>query len=60
MKPEEIGRMVAAQTGSLLALAKMVGVKVHYVKPHGALGNLAAADSAVAASIAEAVRQIDP
>lgn len=52
MAPEEIGRMVAAQVGALRAVAELAGVTVRYVKPHGALGNLAAADGDVAAEIA--------
>lgn len=59
MRPEEIGRMVAAQTGALSALAALAGTKVRFVKPHGALGNLAAADADVAKAIAEAVRGVD-
>ncbi|TDT77088.1 UPF0271 protein [Litoreibacter halocynthiae] len=60
MPTVEIGRMVAAQIGALQALAKMAGTKVTYVKPHGALGNLAAADRGVADAIVSAVAQIDP
>ena len=60
MPTVEIGRMVAAQVGALQALAKMAGTKVTYVKPHGALGNLAAADRGVADAIVSAVAQIDP
>jgi len=59
MEPDEIGRMVAAQIGSLQALAAMAGTSVRYVKPHGALGNLAARDSVVARAIVDAVAQID-
>ncbi|MDD9743326.1 MAG: 5-oxoprolinase subunit PxpA [Marinovum algicola] len=59
MPPEEIGRMVAAQIGALMAVARLVPVTVRYVKPHGALGNLAARDIDVARAIAAAVRQID-
>ncbi|WP_281859087.1 LamB/YcsF family protein, partial [Litoreibacter halocynthiae] len=59
MPTVEIGRMVAAQIGALQALAKMAGTKVTYVKPHGALGNLAAADRGVADAIVSAVAQID-
>ena len=55
MPPAEIGRMVAAQVGALSALAQMAGTAVRYVKPHGALGNLAAADAEVARAIAAAV-----
>jgi UPF0271 protein len=55
MHPDEIGRMVAAQVGALQGVAALAGVKVRYVKPHGALGNLAAADPAVARAIVAAV-----
>lgn len=60
MTPAEIGRMVAAQIGALQAMAAMAGTTVSYVKPHGALGNLAAADAAVAGAIVEAVQAISP
>ena len=55
MAMAEITRMVVAQTGALLALAALAGTPVRYVKPHGALANLAAADAAVAAAICDAV-----
>lgn len=60
MSPAEVGRMVAAQVGALGALAKLAGTKVRYVKPHGALGNLAAAEETVAEAIVSAVKGIDP
>lgn len=60
MQPAEIGRMVAAQVGALMALAGLAGSTVRYVKPHGALGNLAAADAVVATAIVSAVKAIDP
>lgn len=60
MQPVEIGRMVAAQIGALMAMASLAGSKVRYVKPHGALGNLAAADVVVAQAIIAAVKAIDP
>lgn len=60
MVPAEIGRMVVAQTGALAALAQLAGTEVRYVKPHGALGNLAAADSQVADAIAAAVGALSP
>lgn len=55
MEPVQIGRMVLAQTGSLMALARAAGTEIAYVKPHGALGNLAADDRAVAEAIVAAV-----
>ena len=60
MTPEEIGRMCAAQIGALMGIAAQVGVPVAYVKPHGALANLAARDRSVADAIAHAVKLIDP
>ncbi|MEM7547681.1 MAG: 5-oxoprolinase subunit PxpA [Pseudomonadota bacterium] len=60
MPPVEIGRMVAAQIGALQALAAMAGTRVTYVKLHGALGNLAAADTEVAEAIVAAIRDVDP
>jgi UPF0271 protein len=59
MQHGELARMVTAQVGALMALARLAGTEVRYVKPHGALGNLAAADGAVAAAIAAAVQAID-
>ena len=60
MAPAEIGRMVVAQTGALSALAQLAGTEIRYVKPHGALGNLAAADARVADAIAAAVGVLSP
>lgn len=60
MAPDEIGRMVVAQTGTLVAMARLAGTTVRYVKPHGALGNLAAADATVASAIVAAVQAMDP
>lgn len=60
MTPAEIGRMCAAQIGSLMGVARQVGIPVDYVKPHGALANLAARDPEVADVIARTVQNIDP
>lgn len=60
MEPDQIGRMVAAQIGALVALATFVPVPVVYVKPHGALSNLASQDADVAQAIVAAVRRVDP
>ncbi len=55
MTPGQIGRMVAAQVGTLMGVAALAGVAVRYVKPHGALANLAADRRDVADAIAAAV-----
>lgn len=60
MRPDEAGRMVVAQVGALMALARLAGTQVSYVKPHGALGNLAAADATVAAALVSAIKALDP
>lgn len=59
MTPAEVGRMCAAQIGALIGIAAQAGVTVTYVKPHGALGNLAARDRDVADAIVAAVQKID-
>ena len=60
MSPLETGRLVAAQIGALVAVAALAGAHVSYVKPHGALANLAARDIDVASAIADAIVKIDP
>lgn len=56
MAPAEVGRMVAAQIGALVGIAALAGAEVRYVKPHGALSNLASDDRAVADAIVAAVK----
>jgi UPF0271 protein len=60
MQPDQIGRMVAAQVGALAAIARLAGTQVSYVKLHGALGNLAAADMTVATAIVSVLKSMDP
>lgn len=55
MSPAEITRMVAAQVGALMGVAALSGARVGYVKAHGALANLAAAQRPVADAVAAAV-----
>ncbi|MEL6645213.1 MAG: 5-oxoprolinase subunit PxpA [Pseudomonadota bacterium] len=59
MTTDAIARMCAAQIGALIGVAAQAGVPVRYVKPHGALANLAARDRSVADAIAGAVKAID-
>lgn len=56
MTPPEIGRLVGAQVGALAGVAALAGARLRYVKPHGALANLAADRRDVSESIVEAVR----
>ncbi|EAQ12720.1 UPF0271 protein [Maritimibacter alkaliphilus HTCC2654] len=60
MAPGEVTRMVTAQIGALVGMAGLAGTKVAYVKPHGALANLAGRDEEVAEAIADAVASFDP
>ncbi|MET0375280.1 MAG: 5-oxoprolinase subunit PxpA [Rhizorhabdus sp.] len=57
--PAEIERFVAAQIGALVAVGALAGHRVSYVKPHGALANVATEDRAVAEAILRAVRAVD-
>lgn len=59
MSPPEIARMIAAQIGALQGVAALAGAEVSYVKLHGALANLAAADETVAATLAEALAEMN-
>lgn len=59
MASEALAASVAAQIGALRAVALEAGAPLRHVKPHGALYNVAASDSAVAAAIADGVARID-
>jgi UPF0271 protein len=56
--PDEIQRFCVAQIGSLMAMARLAGTEVTYVKPHGALANVAADDTAVADAIARGIAAV--
>jgi UPF0271 protein len=56
--PEEAQRFCTAQIGSLIAMASLAGTQVRYVKPHGALNNVAAEDPALAEALALGVRAV--
>jgi UPF0271 protein len=55
--PQEAEALVLYQIGALAAFAKAEGVELRHVKPHGALYNQAARDTALAESIARAVKR---
>ncbi|ODU90849.1 MAG: lactam utilization protein LamB [Thiobacillus sp. 65-69] len=57
--PADIRAWVVEQTEALAEQALRRGLRLAHVKPHGALYNVAACDSAVAQAIAEAVVAID-
>ncbi|WP_206830699.1 LamB/YcsF family protein [Alicyclobacillus fructus] len=57
---DEIHAFVLYQLGALAAFARAQGVRLHHVKPHGALYNRAAVDRAAARAICRAVAEFDP
>ncbi|TVR07829.1 MAG: 5-oxoprolinase subunit PxpA [Salinarimonadaceae bacterium] len=57
---DELEKQVAYQIGALQACAALAGHRVTYVKTHGALGNMAAADDATALAIGRAIKGVDP
>jgi 5-oxoprolinase (ATP-hydrolysing) subunit A len=58
--PAELTADVVYQLGALDGIARSVGTRVRFVKPHGALYNAAAADPGVARSVVEALVAFDP
>ena len=59
MTAPDLRASLIVQIGAILAAARVVGVPVRHVKPHGALSNRAATDPAIATTIAEAIRDVD-
>lgn len=57
---EELFADVVYQLGALRAAAKAAGTRVRYVKPHGALYNVAVRDADQAVAIAAACKAVDP
>lgn len=60
LSTRELAAVVTYQVGALMAIAQAQGQRVSHVKPHGAMNNMACEDAAMAATIAGAVKAIDP
>lgn len=60
LSKDEIRALVRTQVDRIRAIADDERVRLHHVKPHGALYNLSAREPDVARAIAEAVHGIDP
>jgi 5-oxoprolinase (ATP-hydrolysing) subunit A len=60
MTSADLRASLIAQVGAVQAAARVVGATVRHVKPHGALYNRSATDPVIAATIAEAIRDLDP
>ena len=60
VRPGELKDYVTYQLGALTAFARALGVRLHHVKPHGALYMMALDDEAMSRAIVEAVEEQDP
>ena len=59
MREQEVEDLVAYQIGALAGVARSEEARLHHVKPHGALYNMAAHDRALADAFARAVVAVD-
>jgi UPF0271 protein len=60
MPNAEIEAHVLYQLGALEGLARRAGHRITHINPHGALGNLASSDPAIAGAVAAATMAFDP
>jgi UPF0271 protein len=60
LPPEELAASLSAQIGLVIEIAAREGARVRHVKPHGALYNMAARDTTLAATVARSVYVVDP
>lgn len=60
VSPAEAYAMVVYQVGALEAFVRAAGGRLHHVKAHGALYNMAVKDRRLCDALAQAVRDVDP
>lgn len=60
LSPQEVYDICIYQIGAMFGTIRALGGKLHHVKPHGALYNMAAKDAALAKVIADATKAIHP
>ncbi|QHT69378.1 LamB/YcsF family protein [Rhodocytophaga rosea] len=60
ISPEEAFDLIVYQVGALWAFVQAEAGKLHHVKPHGALYNMAAVNGRLAEAIAEAIFKVNP
>ena len=58
ISPQDLYDLVLYQAGAVEAFARAAGARLHHVKCHGALYNMAANDEGLAAALARAVRDL--
>lgn len=60
LSPGQVYDIILYQIGSLQAFLQVYHARLHHIKAHGALYNMAAADPSLAGAICNAVRDYDP
>ncbi|SFD90552.1 UPF0271 protein [Lentibacillus persicus] len=60
VSPKDVYRFVAYQIGALNGFCRVHNVEMSHVKAHGALYHMAVNDPAIAAAVAQAVKDVDP
>ena len=60
ISPQDMYDLVLYQAGAVEAFARAAGSKLHHVKCHGALYNMAAVDEALSDAMARAVKDLGP
>lgn len=60
LSPQEVYDICLYQIGAMAGTVQALGGKLHHIKPHGSLYNMAVRDANLARAIAEATRDFDP
>lgn len=60
ISPDDARNYVIYQVGALKAFVETAGLKLHHVKPHGALYRISKFDSQLARAILEGIKAVDP
>ena len=60
LSPEALRAYLLYQLGALQSICEAEGVAISYVKPHGALYNMAAKDADLALQIVETIKSVNP
>lgn len=60
IQPDELQAIVLYQLGALAGMARVEGLTMTHVKPHGALSNMASEDASMARNVVQAIKAFDP
>lgn len=58
--PDELQAIILYQLGALAGMARVEGLAMTHVKPHGALSNMASEDPVMATNVIKAIKDFDP